>query len=499
MPRALAAALLALSLALGAHAAPATAAARVVTSFGGAIVAGPALSSDGRLVIGERLAGGDVPAVAVDPSGTRAAQTLATFPAPTVPGWFTELTLAGGGGAVAAKVDTRSFENPKIGGTLLHATDGRTLLPSALPATCPQASPAARGIEVAAGAGFAATIGADCGPFGGTVRIHGSGGVLRTFAPPPGAQTSLLRAAGPYVAWAEVTPHAHAVVLARATTGEVLMRAPVGGFGAEDIGLGSDGTLAWTAQTAIQGCNHTLFVASAAQPIPHPLDGSAIPCPFGFNAFAPSGAIAVAGGRVVYPSSPAFAVVDPTGTSHTLGELPAPNGAPGPIAFDGATLYGVRSDCDADRLLAVDVTVPGTAPAAVAPDGPACPVALRGAARRRLSPRSNLVTVPLSCPAGCRGTLRLVQQRGLREREAARADFSGRGAIRVRLPRRRFVAPLAACGRGLRLAVLVYRDHPPLPTEYPRSKQQLGIVRVSSGGRCRHVTGPPFKRRATIP
>ena len=74
--------------------APAGAAARVVASFGGAIVAGPALSSDGRLVIGQRLGSGDIPAVVVDPSGARARQTLATFPAPRVPGWFTQLTLS---------------------------------------------------------------------------------------------------------------------------------------------------------------------------------------------------------------------------------------------------------------------------------------------------------------------------------------------------------------------------------------------------------------------
>src|SRR3954471_738387 len=123
MARALPAALLTIGLALSAVAAPAGA--RLVTTFGSPIVAGPALSPDGRLVLGERLGSGDIPAIAVDPSGARAQQTLATFPAPGVPGWFTRLTLLGTGGVLAAKVDARSFETPKIGGTRLQSTAGR--------------------------------------------------------------------------------------------------------------------------------------------------------------------------------------------------------------------------------------------------------------------------------------------------------------------------------------------------------------------------------------
>jgi hypothetical protein len=276
------------------------------------------------------------------------------------------------------------------------------------------------------------------------------------------------------------------------------MRAPVSGSGPEDIGLGSDGTIAWITHAIRRGCTGLLAVASAAQPVPRTLAAPELPCPFGTDAYASHGSLAVAGGRIVYPSSPAYAVVD-AGGARTVGELIATNGAPGPIAFDGRTLYGVRSECDGDRLLAVDVTVPGTPPAAIAPDGPDCPAALRGSTRRRLDPRTHGLTVPLSCPAGCRGTLRLVQVRRLRERVAARTDISGRGALTVRLQPARFVTALAACGNGVRLRATLYRDHPPVGSEYPRQPLQLGVLRVRSSGRCRQVAGPPFQRRATIP
>ena len=168
-------------------------------------------------------------------------------------------------------------------------------------------------------------------------------------------------------------------------------------------------------------------------------------------------------------------MIEPAG-AHTVGEPIAPNGAPGPIAFDGRTLYGVRGECDGHRLIAVDVTVPGTPPAAVAPDGPARPVALRGSAKRRLDPRTHSLTVPLACPAGCRGTLRIVQQRGLRERIAARVEVSGRGALRIRLASRRYVTALAACGTGVRLFAKLYRDQLPAATASPRTPLALGAT-----------------------
>jgi hypothetical protein len=482
-------------------AAPAAAGARVVTSFTGGVVAGPVLSSDGRIVLGERQGSGNVPAEVIDPTGARAPQTLATFPAPRVAGWFTQLTLTGTGGVVGVRADVRSFAEPKIGGTELRSSEGRTLLPSAVLGACTGLYPYATGVQVAGGDGFAATLGEDCAAVGGAIRIHGPGGV-RTLPTAPGAQTSHLRAAGPYVAWGEVAygpPFAYAVVLARATTGEVLMRAPVPGFGADDIGLGSDGTVAWVAQTGLRGCTSTLFAASAAVPAPHPVTGPNTPCPFGANASALHGAIAVAGGRVVYPASSTYATLDGSGTGHTIGELPVGGATPGPIAFDGRTLYGVRSDCDGDHLLAVDVSVPGTPPAAIAPDGPICPATLRGSTRRRLDPRTHNLTVPLSCPAGCHGTLRLVQPRRLRERVAGRIEVSGRGAFVARLQPARFVTALAACGSGVRLRATLYRDHLSAVTEYPRTALQLGVLRVRVSGRCRHVAAPAFERRAVIP
>ena len=432
-------------------AAPAVTGARVVTTFAKGVVAGPVLSSDGRIVLAQRLGSGNVPAEVIDPTGARAPQTLATFPAPRTAGWFTKLVLTGTGGVVGARVDVRSFAEPKIGGTELRSSQGRTLLPSAVLGACSGKYPYATGVQVAGGDGFVATLGEDCAAGGGAIRVRGPGGV-RTLPTAPGAQTTHLRAAGQYVAWGEATlgpPSAYAVVLARATTGEVLMRTPAPGFGADDIGLASDGTIAWVAQTGPRGCTSTLFAASAAVPAPRPVSGPGTPCPFGANPSAAHGAIAVAGGRVVYPAGSAYAILDGSATGHTIGELPVGGATPGPIAFDGRTLYGMRGDCDGVDLLAVDVSVPGTPPAAIAPDGPACPAGLRGSTRRRLDPGTHSLTIPLSCPAGCHGTLRLVQQRRLRERGAGRVEISGRGTFVARCSRpassRRSPPAAAAC------------------------------------------------------
>ena len=475
--------------------------ARVVATSTTGFVAGPALAADGRLVVGERHGGGDIAAVVIDPAGARAPQTLAVFAAAPA-GSLTSVTLTGTGGVVGVQRDARVFGDPRIGGTELRSSQGRTLLPSAVLGACPHPFPFSPGFAVAGGGGFAATLGEDCGAVGGPIRVHGLGGVV-TLPAAPGGQTSLLRAAGRYVAWAEVTPGppiAYAVVLADALTGTVLLRIPTAGhLGADDLAVGADGTLAWIAEARFPGCAGVLFAASVAQPAARELSGPQTPCPFGAGSHSGHGAIAIAGGRVVYPSSPAFAVTDGSGTGNLVADLPALNGAAGPIAFDGRTLYGVRNDCDADRLLAADVTAGGPAPTAVtAPDGPDCPAARTGSAHLRLD-RTHAVRVTLACPAGCRGTLRLVQQRGARERVAGQREVGGRGALSVRVQLAPYAAGLAACAGGLRVRATLYRDALPLPARNPRTALALGVLRVRSTGRCRHGAGPGFERRVPMP
>lgn len=475
--------------------------ARVVATSVTGFVAGPALAADGRLVLGERHGSGDIAAVVIDPAGARAPQTLAVFGA-APRGSFTAMTLAGTGGVVGVQRDARVFSEPRIGGSELRSSEGRTLLPSAILGSCPHAFPFSPGFAVAGGVGFAATLGEDCGALGGPIRVHGPGGVV-TLPTAPGGQTSLLRAAGHYLAWAEVTPGpptAFSVVLADALTGTVLVRSPTAGhLGPDDLAVGADGTLAWIAQARFPGCSGVLFAASAAHPAARELSGPQTPCPFGAGSSSGRGAMAVAGGRIVYPSSPAFAVTDGSGTGSLVADLPALNGAAGPIAFDGRTLYGVRNDCDADRLLAVDVTAGGAAPTAISsPDGPGCPAARTGSARLRLD-RTHAVRVRLACPAGCRGTLRLVQQRGSRERVAGQREVGGRGAISVRVQLAPYAAGLAACAGGLRLRATLYRDALPMPTRNPRTALALGVLRVRSSERCRHGAGPGFERRVPMP
>jgi hypothetical protein len=107
--------------------------------------------------------------------------------------------------------------------------------------------------------------------------------------------------------------------------------------------------------------------------------------------------------------------------------------------------------------------------------------------------------VKLGCPAGCHGTLRLVQQRALRERVAGLRDVSGRGAFTARVQLPRWAAGLAACGRGVRLRATLYRAALPAVTRAPRTPLDLGVLRVRSAAPCRHIAGPAFERRVRIP
>jgi hypothetical protein len=147
------------------------------------------------------------------------------------------------------------------------------------------------------------------------------------------------------------------------------------------------------------------------------------------------------------------------------------------------TVYVVRSDCDADRLLAVDSDVPAQSPPRAA--------LVTGAAlwtRPAADRIRRRVTIALACAAGCRGTLRLVQQRrSRRERVVGDADYgSAASTVLVRPAIARFARALAGCPGGLRVAAVLY------PTGSSGRGKGLGAYRITSRARCRRSGGPSF-------
>jgi hypothetical protein len=282
------------------------------------------------------------------------------------------------------------------------------------------------------------------------------------------------------------------VVLARASTGAVLLRAAVGGYGVQGLGVGDDGTVAWISASAATGCQGTLYAISIARPEPRALTGAGTPCPFGSYPGDDADIVDVVGERVVYPSTSGWAISDGGGGARVVAGIPTGDGGTGQIAFDGRTLYGVTRDCDAERLLAVDVDEPGSAPRGAArPAFPQpCPVALEGSARLRVgTPRT--ATVRLRCPIGCHGALRLIQQHGVMERVAGSADVLGRGTITARVPLARYAAGLAACGNGLRVRAAFFQQ--PVRTAYaPRVRHPVSVLRLRAAGPCRRRPAPPF-------
>ena len=118
----------------------------------------------------------------------------------------------------------------------------------------------------------------------------------------------------------------------------------------------------------------------------------------------------------------------------------------------------MRSDCDADRLLAVDAGATGPLPGArPAPHDGICPVRRSGSAPVRIDSKGR-ARIALRCPAGCRGTLRLVQQRPKnRERLVGRASYDARaGTVVVRTKIADYARRLAGCRGGLRVIALVH-------------------------------------------
>ena len=469
-----------LALLLGVAASPASGADNVsfsITSYEG----GPVLAADGRVVIGERLAGGARRILAIHPN--HVFNEIARFPPPADPQTFHVLRLAGSGGIVTATLDTyhdvTDSEAEQATPTLLSSR-AYMVLPTLAPlATCDPVRPDfPESIRAAGGDAFAALAGDDCGATA-AVRLRNPNATLTVPAETanafPPTSISDLRAAGPFATWTEIRldngPKATFTAV-RGATGEVLLRTP----GVSRYGLGSDGTIV----TADSGAC-TMRVVSLA-----PLAQRTVPLPAGM---CPGffGQIAIAGGRVVYPVLGSYAVADLQGAAHLIGDLPVATGAPGPIAFDGRTLYGVRALCYEELLLAVDTTVPAAAPLPSTPPPSllTCPMRRAGSGRVRVA-TDHRVSIHVRCPSGCRGTLRLVQQRrGRRERRIGSVDFvSGAGSFVLRPRVARYARALAGCSGGLRAVAQVHRTND--------GTTGLGAYRILSRTACRHAGGPAF-------
>jgi hypothetical protein len=311
-----------------------------------------------------------------------------------------------------------------------------------------------------------------------------------------------LRAAGPMVGWIEThypggRPASWAVV-GRAATGQVLLRVPL-----DEVfvfwTLGSDGTVVFITG----GC--AMRVASPAAPATRTFTLPAQLCP----AIGPdTNPLSIADGRVVYAASSSavasadrFAVTDLRGAAHAVAEASTgPAGALSQTAFDGRTAYVVRIDCDADRLLAIDADATVSLPPATRSTAERCPVRRAGSALLRVAPDAR-VRVALRCPHGCRGTLRLVEQRrGRRERPAGQVRYvAGAGSVVVRPRIARYARALAGCSGGLRVAAIL---HPIGARRGPATSDLghgFGTFRIVSRSRCRHAGGPAFTPRQPGP
>ncbi|MEY2515157.1 MAG: hypothetical protein QOJ89_2515 [bacterium] len=443
---------------------------------------GPVLAADGRVVIGERLAGGARRILAIDPRN-HAFDELARFPAPADPHVFDELTLAGSGGVVTATLDTLhdvTGSDAEGATPSLLSSRAYTVLPAfAALATCdPVRADFPSRIHAAGGDAFAALAADDCGVTA-AVHLRNAGGTVTVPAETPSSfpPTDIddLRAAGPFATWTERRldssgPQATFRAV-RAATGSVLLRTP----GVTRYGLGADGTIVTS-----DGC--ALRIVTLAPLAQRTAALRAGLCPGFF------GAIAVAGGRVLYPVDGSYAVTDLRGAAHLVGEIGAQPVGPATVAFDGRMLYGVRARCHDELLLAVDTTVAtaGSPALAVPPSLQSCPVRRAGTGHVRVKPDGH-VRIRVRCPAGCRGTLRLVQQRrGRRERRIASVDFvSPGGSPFVLRPRiARYARALAGCKGGLRAVAEVHRPND--------GTTGLGAYRIRSRSSCRRSGGPAF-------
>jgi hypothetical protein len=463
----------------------------VVASSTAGYVAGPALASDGRLMLGVR-AGRSVRVVAIDPTARRRPETLGTFSTASPAGryWTTTVTLTGTGGVVGVHVDVRTQPGGHGEPPELVSSRGQTLLPAVGLGSCSPGGGVSPGLQVAGGATFAATIGEGCSD---AIRIHGAGGV-RTIPVAAATAITQVRARGDYVAWDEstgVASRTSTVVLARASTGAVLLRAAVGGYGVQGLGVGDDGTVAWISASAASGCQGTLYAVSIARPEPR-------------SSPARARRVRSAPTRATTPTSSTSSASasstrrPPTGRPPTAAGahaswrgIPTGDGGTGQIAFDGRTLYGVTRDCDAERLLAVDVDEPGGTSRRCATGIPAAlPGGARGvgpAAGRHAAHGDRPAALPDRLPrraAADPAARRDGTRRRQRRRPGPWHDHGARAAGALR-------AGLAACGNGLRVRAAFFQQ--PVRTAYaPRVRQPVSVLRLRAAGPCRRRPAPPF-------
>jgi len=227
----------------------------VIASSSSGYEGGPALSSDGRVVVGERRGSGARRILAIDPA-TRAVSEVASFGALGEPGTYSELTAMGTGGIVTAGLSTYRPVTGHIGEEEQPTpTQLTSRMMTVLPVLAPLEGCRVLGrpplLSAVGGESFVVTV--QCTGSSPGVRIQTSGATLTIpVAPGPSSgrepDVSDLRAAGAMVAWVEThLPPApsqlvRTLVIARATTGHVLARTRLDWFPVM-LGLGSDGTV----------------------------------------------------------------------------------------------------------------------------------------------------------------------------------------------------------------------------------------------------------------
>jgi len=501
-PRARAGAMLALASLCLAALAPRAGAAIIASSVRG-LEGGPALASDGRVVVGELRGNGALAILAIDPR-TRAVTELTSYPPLADPLTYNDLHVVGTGGPVTATLlRTREATGVQSGAEQdipVPKSSRTTLL---LPAVAPLFDCGRRTVfslrEAAAGDGFLATVGSECLDASQAVTLRTpSATITIPVAPEPPSQfsdtptprISDLRAAGPFVAWVEVNrtgpggQFQYVIVVARGATGQVLLRTAIP-EPPPQIGLGADGTVAFTRLFCLMG------VMSPAAPAVRTFRLPADLCAYSQS----SRSLAVAGGRIVFGASTGYAISDIAGTgARPLGEAtPRGGNVASPVAFDGRTAYVIRPDCGADRLLAVDAdAAAGPLPTREQTVELACPV-YRAGPRRVRAGRSGRVRIALRCPEGCRGTLRLVQRRrGGRERIVGEASYAtNAGTVVVAVRTASWARALAGCPGGL-VANAVY--FPARTSPRTTGQPDPGAYRVTSSARCRRSGGPAFAK-----
>ncbi len=479
---------------LGSAVVPGAQAASIAMSTAG-FTAGPVLAPDGRVIVGEHLGNGALRVLSVKPGTAGAAQLLAFGPLPG-PRDYALLDLDASGATVTGTHSSFRYVGARevfIGRKLTSRVF--TLAPRL--ESLGSCAPASQlDVLAAAGDGFVATVGADCSPDRTTLRIRTAQGthVIRAELG-PGDRTDFtphisdMRASGPALAWVEMRlpvsgpGPTFTLVVARGATGEVLLRTQLHDF-VYAMGLGVDGTVVLP---SLADCS--IGVVSPAAPVLRRIALPAGLCP------QPSGASVVAGGRILYPTAGGYASTDGQGAAHFLRDSA---GIRSQLAFDGTTGYATRLDCDADRLVSVDPDAAGTPPGLPLPTLRSCPVRRSGTPRARLTPTGR-VGIRLRCPAGCRGTLRLVQQRrGGRERRVASISYAEAAGTFVLRPRiAAYARALAGCSGGLRVNAVLFPASDDRTVAAPG--KGLGAYRISSRSRCRRTGGPAFTAPAPGP